>query len=112
MGDNIVVEAAEDYSGQSVSLSADGTIVAIGADWNDGNDGNGSLSGHVRLFKYDGSEWSKIGDDIDGESAGDQSGGSVSLAGDGLTVAIGARGNDGEGGNNNGHVRMYKYAPE
>ena len=38
-----------DFSGYSVSLSSDGTIVAIGAD---GNDGNGNLSGHVRVYEY------------------------------------------------------------
>ena len=31
LGDDIDGEAADDYSGYSVSLSADGTIVAIGA---------------------------------------------------------------------------------
>lgn len=40
-------EAIQDRSGSSVSLSADGSIVAIGAYL---NDGNGSNSGHVRLF--------------------------------------------------------------
>ena len=40
---------AYDYSGWSVSLSSDGTIVAIGAS---GNDGNGSNSGHVRVYQY------------------------------------------------------------
>ena len=42
-------EAADDNSGRSVSLSSDGTIVAIGANYNDGD--NGSDSGHVRIFK-------------------------------------------------------------
>ncbi|MDC0087069.1 hypothetical protein OAI39_06525 [Polaribacter sp.] len=36
-----------DYLGRSVSLSSDGTIVAIGAF---GNDGNGPSSGHVRIY--------------------------------------------------------------
>jgi hypothetical protein len=40
-------EAANDYSGLSESLSADGNIVAIGAY---GNDGNGSNSGHARVY--------------------------------------------------------------
>lgn len=101
-GDDIVGEAGYDYSGRSVSLSADGKIVAIGAY---GNDENGDKSGHVRLFEYDGSQWSQIGDDIEGESANDYLGWSVSLAGDGLTVAIGA-------GEPRGHVIMYTYAPE
>ena len=40
-------EAAFDNSGFSVSLSSDGTIVAIGAK---NNGGNGSDSGHVRVY--------------------------------------------------------------
>ena len=40
LGGDIDGEADEDQSGISVSLSSDGTIVAIGAD---GNDGNGPL---------------------------------------------------------------------
>ena len=44
LGDDIDGEAADDYSGCSVSLSSDGTVVAIGAFV---NDGNGSDSGHV-----------------------------------------------------------------
>ncbi|NQY66706.1 MAG: hypothetical protein HRT72_03145, partial [Flavobacteriales bacterium] len=34
--------------------------------------------------------WNQIGTDIDGEAALDQSGYSVSLSSDGLTVAVGA----------------------
>ena len=40
-------EAASDLSGESVSLSADGTRVAIGSIYNDGNGGN---SGHARVY--------------------------------------------------------------
>ena len=47
-GTDIDGEAA-DESGWSVSLSSDGTIVAIGAPY---NDGNGSNSGHVRVYEY------------------------------------------------------------
>ena len=46
LGDTINGEAAGDYSG-TVSLSADGNTVAIGAY---GNDGNGVDSGHVRVY--------------------------------------------------------------
>ena len=68
LGSDINGEAAGDYSGISVSLSSDGTIVAIGATY---NDGNGSNSGHVRVYEYSGSSWSQLGADIDGEAAGD-----------------------------------------
>ncbi len=50
MGDDIDGEAAYDNSGYSVSLSADGTKVAIGSPL---NDDNGDYSGHVRVFAWD-----------------------------------------------------------
>ena len=103
LGANIDGEAASDYSGGSVSLSSDGQTVAIGAYL---NDGNGSNSGHVRVYGYDGSTWTQRGADIDGEAAEDRSGFSVSLSSDGQTVAIGAYRNDGNG-SNSGHVRVY-----
>ena len=104
LGDEIDGEAAGDWSGRSVSLSADGRTVAIGA-YN--NDGNGSNSGHVRVYGYnDGTNWTQLGDDIDGEAAGDGFGVSVSLSADGRTVASGAFWNDGNG-HNSGHVRIY-----
>ena len=82
-------ESAADRSGYSVSLSSDGLTVAIGAPL---NDGNGSNSGHVRIYNYDTgtSTWTQVGSDIDGELSGDISGCSVSMSSDGSTVAIGA----------------------
>ena len=104
VGSDIDGEAADDRSGQSVSLSSDGSTVAIGTSF---NDGNGSQSGHVRMYKNINDTWTQQGLDIDGEAAGDFSGQSVSLSSDGSTVAIGARENDGNG-RNAGHVRVYK----
>ena len=106
IGQDIDGEAAGDNSGASVSLNADGDILAIGAT---GNDGNGADSGHVRVYQYDGVDtWVQLGQDIDGEAAGDESGISVSLDYDGTILAIGATGNDGNG-NASGHVRVYEY---
>jgi uncharacterized protein YjbI with pentapeptide repeats len=104
-GQDIDGEAASDNSGTSVSLSADGSVVAIGAM---GNDGNGSTSGHVRVYTFNNGTWVQTGQDIDGEAASDYSGGSVSLNADGTVVAIGADGNDGNG-NYSGHVRVYTF---
>ena len=106
LGDDIDGEAADDQSGSALSLSGDGTTVAIGA--ND-NDGNGSGSGHTRILRYDsGSDrWLQVGADIDGEAAGDFSGNAVSLSNDGATVAIGALLNAGNG-NRSGHTRIYR----
>ena len=47
VGEDIDGEASYDNSGYAVSLSADGTTVAIGAPFN--ND-NGDQWGHVRIF--------------------------------------------------------------
>jgi len=105
IGSDIDGEAASDLSGQGVSLSSDGTIVAIGAY---GNDGNGSNSGHVRVYQNISGTWTQLGGDINGEAANDYLGKSVSLSGNGTIVAIGAYGNDGNG-SYAGHVRVYQY---
>jgi hypothetical protein len=111
LGSDINGEASSDYSGQSVSLSANGTILAIGANMNDGSGNVLPDSGHVRIYEFNGSSWVQRGGDIDGEANGDQSGINVSLSEDGTTVAIGAIMNDGSGNalSNSGHVRVYKY---
>ena len=104
IGTDIDGEAADDESGRSVSLSNDGTIVAIGAY---GNDGGGSNAGSVRVYKNISGTWTQIGANINGEAAGDYSGRSVSLSSDGTIVAIGAPDNDGSG-TDAGSVRIYK----
>ena len=104
---DLVGEAVDDMFGYSVSMSADGKRVAIGAT---GNDGTGLDAGHVRVYAESGGTWTQVGADIDGEAAGDESGGSaggpVSMSADGTRVAIGATGNDGTG-LDAGHVRVY-----
>jgi hypothetical protein len=101
LGSDIDGEAANDESGIAVSLSSDGFTLAIAAKW---NDGNGSNSGHVRVYQYASSTWSQLGSDIDGEANWDASGSSVSLSSDGTIVAIGAPSN----GSYAGHVRVYE----
>ena len=103
LGVDIDGEAAFDNSGWSVSINAAGDIVAIGAY---GNDGNGSSSGHVRVYKFISGSWVQQGLDIDGELAVDNSGISVSINAAGDIVAIGAPYNDGNG-SDSGHVRVY-----
>jgi hypothetical protein len=105
VGTDIDGEAASDMSGTSVSLSADGTRVAVGSYR---NDGNGESSGHVRVYEWGSTDWVQVGADIDGEAAGDNSGASVSLSGDGSRVAIGASGND-DNGSGSGHVRVFDW---
>ena len=114
VGNDIDGEATGDKFGTSVSLSSDGSIVAIGATDNDAGNSSGDNRGHVRVFEWNGVAWVQISSaDIDGKNAGDKSGTAVSLSGDGSIVAIGAPLNaDGNfftnGGLNCGHVRVFE----
>ena len=98
-------EAGTDYSGISVSISADGSRVAMGGIW---NDGAGTDAGYVRVFENMGGTWIQLGSDIDGEAAGDWAGISISLSANGNRIAIGALNNGGNGAES-GHVRIYEY---
>ena len=61
VGQDIDGEAASDQSGRSVSMSSDGTRVAIGAPY---NDANGSSAGHVRVFDWSAKSKKILKDDI------------------------------------------------
>ena len=106
LGSDIDGEARDDNSGISVSISDDGTKVAIGANENDGNGGN---SGHTRIYQYISGAWIQLGNDIDGETATNYSGIAVSMNNDGTRVAIGAYLNSGNG-SYSGHTRVFKYS--
>ena len=90
IGTDIDGVAFVDQSGYSVSLSNNGTVVAVGAI---GNDDNGTDAGQVRVFEYSSGSWNQMGSDILGDAAGDKMGYGVSLSSDGLTCAVGAMGN-------------------
>ncbi|MEM8900682.1 MAG: T9SS type A sorting domain-containing protein [Bacteroidota bacterium] len=105
VGQDIDGELSGDYFGRSVSISSDGSLLAIGGSQ---NDGNGLSSGHTRVYEEIAGVWTQLGADIDGEAAGDASGLAVSLAGDGSSVAVGAFGND-QNGLQAGHVRVFTY---
>ena len=89
----------QEYQGYSVSLSSDGTTLAVGAF------GHDSDKGTVRIYTYNGTAWTQQGSDLDGAAASDQQGWSVSLSSDGTTLAVGAWGHD----SNKGTVRIYTY---
>ena len=110
LGIDIDGEAAGDQSGYSVSLSNDGTRVAIGAPQNDGAGAAKAGAGQVRVYEWDdvASSWFQAGADIFGESAGDRFGWSVSLSSDGSRIAIGAPGYD-YFGETAGHVKVYEW---
>src|SRR5690554_3388730 len=65
--------------GNSVSMSADGTIMAVGVP---NADTNGYNNGQVKVFQYDGNDWMAIGNAINGDEQGDKLGYSVALTPD------------------------------
>ena len=104
-GNELLGEAAGDGFGTSVSLSSNGDVVAIGGYT---NDGNGSNSGYVQVFNWDGTSWVQKGVDIDGANPGDFAGMSVSLSSDGDIVAVGSPGND-DNGSSSGCARIFVW---
>jgi hypothetical protein len=108
LGSTLDGEATGDRFGYSLAMSSNGSRVAIGAD---NNDGGGTDAGRVRVFDWDGSNWTQAGVNIDGESAGDLMGhkGEVSLSSDGFRLAVGARRDD-ETGTDAGHVRVFNWS--
>ena len=104
IGADIGGETAKDEFGTSVSISSDGSIVAVGGP---NNDGNSAHSGHVRLYKNNNGVWEQIGADIDGETSSEDFGKSVHISSDGSIVAIGAPNKDANG-TNSGHVGIYQ----
>jgi hypothetical protein len=101
-GNDIDGEAANDRSGVSVSMPNANTLAIGGSN----NNGNGATSGHVRIYTWSGTAWVKMGNDIDGEVAGDESGSAIDMPDD-KTVCIGAPLNNGNG-NASGHVRVFR----
>ncbi len=83
-GNPLYGDSIGDEFGYSMSLSDDGSILAVGAY-------RGVFgSGQTKVFKWTDSIWIQMGEDIVGDEG--WSGYSVSLSGDGLTLAIGAPG--------------------
>ncbi len=117
----------EDRFGSATSLSADGTLMAVGVPDDDdrGSDSDGDNRGAVYLFQKSGATWQKIHKfsdhtgsavtrtrftsavtDVD-LSDGDNFGSGVSLSASGTLLAVGAR-NDNTGSDNKGVVHLFQ----
>lgn len=115
LGGDIYGESTNDQSGYSLNLNGDGTILAIGAHKNDGDDGNYTDSGQVRIYQYDSTKtssdsngpagWNQLGGDIDGFIYSYLGNGQVSLNNSGTIFAVGGIGNN----DHTGYVKIYEY---
>ncbi|OWO84128.1 hypothetical protein B5C26_03585 [Photorhabdus luminescens] len=87
----------QQHFGCAVSLSADGTLLAVGSyGWRSGLLTN---CGAAYLYQYDGKKWSQLGErlTLSSPAQGDMFGGKLSLSADGLTLAVAATGRNGNG---------------
>ncbi len=104
IGYDIYGQGSSNYFGTSVSLSSDGSIVAIGAIMNYGSSPN---TGYVQIYENTQTfNWVQKGGDILGTLDMDKFGSSISLNADGTRVAIGATQ---EFGVHIGFVRVYDF---
>lgn len=79
------------HFGSSLSLSGDGTRVAIGApNYSASIFSQGERLGLVQVFEQQNGTWTKLEPDIFGDLSGDATGTSVSLSSDGMTLAVGS----------------------
>jgi hypothetical protein len=106
------------FSDQSVALSSDGNIIAIGSSLKESSQCKDYLvyaprkdTGHVRVFRLseEKDNWVPMGQALaGGEGAGDKFGVSVSLSNNGMTLVIGSS-HDGENGLQSGKTQVYEY---
>lgn len=106
LGGDIDGIGADDRIGSSVSISDDGTTVAVRAKNNDDIVANAAED---RVFQLSAGVWTQIGGDINGEAAGDLFGISVDLNEDGTVLVAGGERNDGAG-IDAGHARVYEFS--
>ena len=102
-GEHAVADA-----GRSVDLSADGSIVAVGAPNTTAN--NVFFAGKVKVYELQNNSWVQKGGDINGDGSIIKFGQSVSLSDNGNIIAIGQ---SGDPSNSNpadtGRVKVYQY---
>jgi len=93
MGTDIDGAVANDFFGQAVSLSADGTILAVGAP--DHNYNAISNNGQVKIYRWNGTTWGS-GEEINPithqTTQNLNFGSALQLSNDGNTIVIGGRG--------------------
>ena len=104
MGNEIFGDVASTF-GASIALSANGRRIAIGAPRYEQGVGD------VRVFDFNQGSWTQVGQSIRGAIASfGNMGASVSLSGDGTTLAIGAPRSAGTNGRpSSGRVKVYRF---
>ncbi len=86
LGTDLLGQGTEEGFGSEVELSSNGNIVAIG---DPQNNNAGTNAGTVRVFSWDGTSWTQLGNDLNGQNANDRAGRGLSMSASGTRVAVG-----------------------
>ena len=97
-GAKITGEASSDYFGRSVSISATGDTIVVGAP------GANSYTGYAKVYKNISGTWTLQGAKITGEASSDYFGVSVSISASGDTIVVGAF----AANSDRGYAKVYK----
>jgi len=103
-GSSLEGEAADDDFGFSVAMTPDGARIFVGSTL---NDGNGNDAGHVRIYEWDGLDWTQVGADLNGEALGNWFGYSLATAINGARLIVGAPLSSNDDGQITGSVRFF-----
>ncbi len=101
-GATLTGEATYDYFGVSVSISASGDTIVVGADH--AAVGDNSYTGYAKVYKNISGTWTQQGATLTGEATDDEFGVSVSISATGDTIVVGAR----AANSYRGYVKVYK----
>ena len=91
IGDAIYGVSPNDQAGESVFLSSNGAILAIGEPGNDTIENN---SGQVSIYENTNGDWIQLGQNLNGTGNGDGFGRSISVSENGTVIAISAPSSD------------------
>ena len=104
-GVKIYGDEVDDSFGASVTISDDGTVLAVGAPQS--NVDSSFQKGQAKIFKFVGNEWSQVGNDIIGLNSNDLFGQDVALSSNGDFLAIASPYQDNSPYYNSGNVNVY-----
>jgi hypothetical protein len=106
LGDPMEGSLSNGYFGNSISLSADGLRIAIGAPYYSGINGQ-QMHGQVSVYEFDGNNWTLMGTPMYGGGTLDWLGYAVDLSNDGLHLVASAPRNS----NLDGYVGTWQWNP-
>ena len=106
-GQTLTGDRSGDYFGHAVSISSNGSVLAVGAPRHDYQAGLGiTNTGQVKVYEWNTSGiWTQVGQSINGIESGQQLGWSVDLSNDGSSVAVASYNPNSD---NRGKVTVYE----